>query len=154
MAISRFYTLIAFALCAAQLANAGIIPCDVAKPSDGPVDATTPYSPDNVHQAVSNMLIGIIELILTLLSILPYFPLKDPLTGPRLHRTILNTLPPPPFRPPFLPIHPRTVRNSKRGARSRNSRRRMAATAINPPLQTHPRRMPQCRLTHGGMMSL
>ena len=60
MAISRFYTLIAFALCAAQLANAGIIPRDVAKPSDGPVNATTSYSPDNVHQAVSNVLIGII----------------------------------------------------------------------------------------------
>ena len=60
MAISRFYTLIAFALCAAQLANAGIIPRDVAKPSDGPVNATTSYSPDDVHQAVSNVLIGII----------------------------------------------------------------------------------------------
>jgi hypothetical protein len=65
MAISRFYTLIAFALCAAQLANAGIIPRDVAKPPDGPVNPTTPYSPDNVHQAVSNRFIGIIELILT-----------------------------------------------------------------------------------------
>ena len=76
---------------------------------------------------------------------------------PRLHRRILNTLPPPPFLPLFLPIYPRTVfpqRNSRRKARSRNSRRRMAATAINPPLQTHPLRMPQCRLTHGGMMPL
>jgi len=65
MAISRFYTLIAFALCAAQLANAGIIPRDIAKPSDGRVNATTPYSPDSVQQAVGNMLIDIIKLILT-----------------------------------------------------------------------------------------
>ena len=66
MAISRFYTLIAFALCATQLANAGIIPRDVAKPSDGRVNATTSYSPDNVHQAVGNILIGVVKLILTL----------------------------------------------------------------------------------------
>ena len=56
MAISRFYVLIAFAVCAAQLATAGVVPeaRDVAARAPS-------YAVNEVREAVSSMLIKTIK---------------------------------------------------------------------------------------------
>ena len=60
MAISRFYVLIAFAACAAQLADAGVVPeaQDIAARAPA-------YAVNEVREAVRSILIKIIKIVLS-----------------------------------------------------------------------------------------